>query len=349
VNRTDRRITWNKWAAIVVVTLMLVGLVSIMEGCSESGNSPDSPQRVIRVGMALGRGGLGDRSFSDSAYEGLQRAQREFAIRSHVVDFQEGTDQVANLRALVGENHDLVIVLGQEYRSDIETLAPLYPEQHFAIIDAQVEAPNVTSVIFRELEGDFLAGALAVLLSEQNTVGFLGGADIDIIRRIEHGWSQGVHHIKPEAKILVEYAGGIGDFSGFAKPELGRELTSNLYAQQADVVYAAAGRTALGAIDAAQQQHKLVITTGSDQRWIAPGVVVASRTKNMDIAVYTLLNEYRQGILQAGTRELDLKSGGVSLTSLDSALIPTDVREQVRQIQIKLINGDIAVQEYQAE
>lgn len=348
MDRADKQTRWSKWVSIVVV-LVWAGVVSTSGGCGETGTPSESPQRVLRVGMALGRGGLGDRSFSDSAYEGLQRAQREFSMRSHIIDFQEGEEQVANLRTLVGENHDLIIALGQEYRSAIETIAPLYPEQHFALIDAQVEAPNVTSVIFRELEGDFLAGALAALLSEQNTVGFLGGADIHIIRRIEHGWSQGVRHINPNATILVEYAGGPNDFSGFAKPELGFELTTKLYAQQADVVYAAAGRTALGAIDAARQHRKLVITTGSDQRWLAPEVVVASRTKNMDIAVYTLLNEQRQGTLQAGTRELDLTSGGVSLTPLDSALIPSDVREQVRQLQIRLMNGDIVVQVYQAE
>jgi len=307
------------------------------------------PEPVLSVGLALATGGLGDRAFNDGAYAGLQRAQNEHGIRFRVVEWKGAENQAANLRDLAQERHDLVIAVGYENAQFLEQVAAAYPRRQFAIVDAQVDQRNVTSVTFRELEGDFLAGALTALLSPDGVVGFLGGADITIIRRIEHGWKQGVRYVNPDAQILVEYAGGKDDFSGFNKPELGAELTSGMFARQAEVVYTPAGRTALGAIEAAQQQQRLVITTGSDQRWIAPDVVITSRTKNMDTAVFTLLAELHAGTLEPGLRTLDLRSGGVGLAPLDSQLVSPEVREALEGIRQDLATGNIPVQEYNPE
>src|SRR6185295_17321893 len=103
--------------------------------------------------------------------------------------------------------------IGQENIPIVKTVAADYPNQRFAFIDGAVDAPNVTSVVFRELEGDFLAGALSALLSKSDTFGFLGGADIPVIRRIEHGWQAGVRYIKPQAQFLSHYVSGPGDYS----------------------------------------------------------------------------------------------------------------------------------------
>jgi basic membrane protein A len=265
-----------------------------------------------------------------------------------IVELERDT-QEAVLRTLAGEGHNLVIALGQEYIEPLQIVAPEFPDQHFAIIDAQVDLPNVTSVTFSELEGDFLAGALAALLSESGTVGFLGGADIEIIRRIEDGWSQGVRYINPDATILSEYAGGVDDFSGFAKPELGMELSTEMYNAGADVVYAAAGRTALGAIDAAVREEGIVITTGSDQRYLNPDVVATSRTKNMDVAVYTILSELQRGELAPGNRVLDLASNGVGLAELGDPLVPPDIAAQIETIRQELADGTITVEPYTTE
>jgi basic membrane protein A len=315
---------------------------------------PETPpsQRVVSVGMALARGGLGDRSFNDSANAGLQRAQTELGVRFRVLEFDED-DQVANLRTLVEERHDLIIGVGQENAAPIKTVAEEFPEQRFAVLDASVDAPNVTSVTFRELEGDFLAGALAAMLSPNGAVGFLGGADIDIIRRIEFGWMQGVKYINPQATFLSEYAAGENDFSGFAKPELGEELATRMYEQGADIIYVAAGRTGLGAIEAAKQAGRLAITTSADQRWIAPQAVVTSRTKNLDVVIFTLLQELLAGGLEPGIRTFDLASGGVGLAPIDGSglannpsLVSPEVQQKMATIQRDLFDGKIALQEF---
>lgn len=326
------------WSWIVGLTLILGN------GCGAKTN----PQHILSVGVAIGRGGLGDRAFNDSANQGLQRAQKEFGIRVRTTDFKEGEEQVTNLRTLAGEKPEIIILWGQEYSAALKKIAPEFPDQRFAIVDAQVDAPNVSSIVFRELEGDFLAGALTALLSSRGKVGFLGGADIQIIRRIEHGWTQGVKKINPKAKILTEFTGGKNDFTGFTKPELGMQLTTKLYEAGAEVVYAAAGATALGAIEAAKAQKRLIITTGTDQRSLAPEVVVTSRVKNMDVAVYTLLQELQAATLQPGVRSLDLKAGGVSLALLDSPLISPTIRQKLENLKKDLESGKLKVQEYQA-
>lgn len=242
----------------------------------------------------------------------------------------------------------MIIALGQEYVQPLATIAHEFPKQRFAILDAEVDAPNVTSITFRELEGDFLAGALSALLSETGTVGFLGGASITPVRRIEHGWRQGVRYINPNARILREYAGDEDDFSAFAKPELGLELSNRMYQQGADVIYAAAGRTALGAIEAANLNGKIVITTGSDQRYLNPDVVATSRTKNMDVAMYTILKELREGTLQPGTRVLDIKTNGIGLAPLGEPLVSAEIIQQIDLLRQQLQDGTIIVEELSA-
>src|SRR5262249_3470948 len=151
---------------------------------------------------------------------------------------------------------------------------------------------NVSSMVFSELEGDFLAGALAALLSPSGKIGYMGGAEVTVIRRIEFGFIQGVKYVNPKAQVDSRFIGGPDDFSGFAKPDVGKRLGTRMYAGGSEIIYVAAGGSGLGAIEAANEAGKPIITTGSDQRWLAPNVVVTSRTKNMDGAVFSAVQKF---------------------------------------------------------
>lgn len=341
----------GRWSGIAFTLLGLALVVTI--GLVGGQSSARAPTPVVTVALALAAGDLGDRAFNDSAYEGLQRAQRELGARFRAAPFRGAEHQADTLRKLAQERPDLVIAIGAENAGAVAAVAAEYPNQRFAIVDAAVEAPNVSAVIFRELEGDFLAGALSALLSPGRPVGFLGGADIEVIRRIEHGWREGVRYIDPEAELIVEYIGGKDDFSGFGRPDLGLELSQAMFERGAGVVYTPAGRSALGAIEAAEAAGRLAITTGTDQRYLAPAAVATSRTKNMDAAVFALVRELAAEQLRPGVRELGLDEGGVGLAPLDgaglgdaSAPIPAEVRERVAAIQRDLAAGRIVVPEY---
>jgi basic membrane protein A len=297
-----------------------------------------------KVALFLARGGLGDKAFNDSANEGLQRAAKELNVEVATFDFQQDT-QDANIRKAAQDGYALIIALGSENAQAIGTVAAEFPNTKFAIVDTTAEGANITSVTFSELEGDFLAGALAALLSENGKVAYLGGADVLVIRRIQFGFEQGVKYVDPEAEIAVQYIGGVDDFSGFAKPDDANKIAMQLYADGADVIYAAAGGSTLGAIDAAKAAGLPIITTGSDQRYLAPEVIATSRTKNMDQAVYMLIEMFTQGKLQSGTTQLDYKSAGIGIAPL-ADFVPDSVSSEFDSIRKDLESGKITIQPF---
>lgn len=297
-----------------------------------------------KVALFLARGGLGDKAFNDNANEGLQKAAQELNAEVTTFDFQQDT-QDANLRKAAQDGYSLIIALGSENAQAVEAVAAEFPETKFAIIDTTVEGANITSVTFSELEGDFLAGVLAALMSENGKVAYLGGADVLVIRRIHFGFEQGVKYVDPQAEIDVQYIGGVDDFSGFAKPDEANTIAAQMYADGADVIYAAAGGSTLGAIDAAKTAGLPIVTTGSDQRYLAPEVIATSRTKNMNQAVYMLIEMFTQGTLQSGTTQLDYKSGGIGIAPL-ADFVPDSVSSEFDSIRKDLESGKITVQPF---
>ncbi len=320
--------------SLFLLTVVAALLVS-MAGCT--GAKP-------KVALMLARGGLGDKAFNDSANEGLQKAAQELGVEVTTFDYQQDA-QSENVRKAAQSGYQFIIGLGSENSAAITGVAKEFPKTKFAIIDAAAEGENVTSVTFSELEGDFLAGALIALLSENNKVAYLGGADVLVIRRIQFGFEQGVKYVKPDAEIVVKYIRGKDDFSGFSKPDEANQIAAQLYADGVDVIYAAAGGSTLGAIDAARSAGRLIVTTGSDQRYLAPEVVVTSRTKNMNQAVFMLIESFTKGDLQNGNIQLDYNSGGIGLAPL-SDLMPASVSSAFDSIRADLESGAIKLEPF---
>jgi basic membrane protein A len=315
----------------------LLALLALMVASCGSASKP-------KVALFLARGGLGDKAFNDSANAGLQKAAQELGVEVTTFDYQQDTVE-ANIRKAAQEGYPFIIGLGSENSQAIAAVAAEFPKTKFAIIDATADGDNVTSVTFSELEGDFLAGALSALMSKNNKVGYLGGADVLVIRRIQFGFEQGVKYVNPDAEVVVQYIAGKDDFSGFAKPEDANKIASQMYADGVDVIYAAAGGSTLGAIDAAKSAGMPIVTTGSDQRYLAPEVVATSRTKNMDQAVFMLIQMFTQDKLQSGTISLDYKSGGIGIAPL-SDFVPDSVSEAFTALKADLDSGKIAVEPF---
>ncbi len=300
-----------------------------------------------KVALLLARGGLGDKAFNDSAYAGLQKAATELGTETKSFEFQgNDNDQITLLRQIAQQSYDPIIAVGAENTVAINTVAAEYPKVKFVLIDMTGKGKNITSMIFSELEGDFLAGALAALLSPSGKIGYLGGADVTVIHRIEFGFTQGVKYVNEQAQIESRYIGDKDDFSGFARPDVGKRLASRMYAAGDEIIYVAAGGSGLGSIEAAKEAGKPIITTGSDQRWIAPEVVVTSRTKNMDDAVFSAIQQFIQGSLQPGTTVLDYKSGGIGLAPISEKLVSAEILAKFEKIRADLEAGKIALKAY---
>lgn len=259
--------------------------------------------------MVTDTSGLGDKSFNDSAYSGLLRAKARLGASIRVVQSKSAADFQPNLTTLAEDGDDEIFAVEYQMQQDLDQIARSYPQNHFAIVDASVDAPNVTSITFREQEGSFLAGALAAMMSKHKTVAFLGGKDVPVLRRFEAGFTAGAHQIDPKTQVLVKYVGSFNDVAS------GKELAHLLLNDKADVLFVAAGKSGLGAIEALREQDGVYgIGVDSDQDGLAPGKVLTSVLKRVDNAVFEVARELHAHEPLRKRLDLGLKEDGVGLT-----------------------------------
>jgi basic membrane protein A len=264
---------------------------------------------TARIGMVTDTGGLGDRSFNDSAYAGLVRAKRDLHVDTTVLQSRSAADYQINMTVLSNKRYDEIFAIGFLMAKDVHEVAERYAKRHFSIIDAVVDMPNVTSVTFKEEEGSFLAGALAAMTTKTKTIAFLGGIDIPLLRKFEAGFAAGAREIDPDVKVLVKYVGSFDDVAS------GKELAGVQFDQGADIIYVAAGKAGLGAIDQVKRRgNAFVIGVDSDQDAIAPGKILTSMVKRVDIGVFRVSTQAAAHKPRPAHLTLGLKEGGVGLT-----------------------------------
>jgi basic membrane protein A len=304
-------------------------------GCSRSSANVTPP---LKVAMVTDVAGLGDKSFNDSAYAGLQAAKRAFGADIEVLESKSAADYQPNLTVLADEGYDQIIAVGFLMSKDLKTIALNYPKDHFAIVDAVVDEPNVSSVVFREQEGAFLAGALAAAFSKTKTIGFLGGVDVPLLRKFEAGYIAGARQVDPHVKVLVKYVGSFEDVPS------GKELAGIMYGDGADVIFVAAGKSGLGAIDEARERPgAYAIGVDSDQDALAPGKVLTSMVKHVDVAVFDLAAEAHAQKPRAGTMEFGLANNGVGLTDFHytKQLVGAKTLKRLAELNHAIVDGTI--------
>lgn len=311
----------------------------------------ESEHGGLRVGLVFDVGGRGDKSFNDSAYRGLERAARELHVHAEYIEPGDGSDRESGIRLLAAKGYDLIIGVGFIFSDDLYAVAREYPKVRFAGIDyAKFDAhgfvtppPNMVALKFREEEGSYLVGALAALTSKSGVVGFVGGMDIPLIRKFEAGYRAGVARVCPSCRVLAGYAGVTSD--AFKNPAKGKELALAEIASGAEVIFHAAGSTGLGVFEAARERSKLAIGVDADQWNEAPGHVLTSMTKQVDVAVFDTVRDLKAGKWQGGVRVFGLREGGVDYVydAHNRALIPDAVHARIEALRRKIIAGEIKV------
>jgi basic membrane protein A len=305
-------------------------------GCGGGQHGPAG--KGPRLGMVTDVGGLGDKSFNDSAYAGLKRAKTELGAQIEVLQSKSAADYQPNLSALADEHYDDIFAIGFLMNKDLSQVATTFPKQNFAIVDAVVDLPNVTSLTFREQDGSFLAGALAARFSKTKTIGYLGGMEIPLLVKFECGFRAGARQVDPNVKVLVKYVGSFEDVAS------GKELSEVLFNQGADVVYVAAGKSGLGAMDEIRSRPNVyTIGVDSDQDALAPGKVLTSVLKRVDVAVFTVAKEIAAKKLPHGHLEFGLKENGVGLTDFHytKQLIGQPTIAEIGKLRQAIIAGKI--------
>ena len=228
------------------------------------GEAPDGSG--LKVGLVFDIGGKDDKSFNESAYNGLVAAEENMGIEGTELEPNaDGSNREDLLRQSAEDGDDLVIGVGFNFFDPMTAVAADYPDTKFAIIDSVVEAVNVASITFAEEQGSYLVGAIAAQSTESDTIGFVGGVETDLIKKFEAGFTAGVGEVNKDAKVEVKYLTPDGDFSGFNDSAKGQTVASGLYDAGADVIFHAAGGSGAGVFAAAAEADRLAIGVDSDQ------------------------------------------------------------------------------------
>lgn len=334
----------TKWI-LPLAALILVGCGGGDNKAESTSSTGASTNKGPTVALVFDEGGRGDKSFNDSAYRGLERAQKELGAEIKYVDSKTQADYKANFENLSFEKPDLIVGVGFSMGTPLGEAAKKYPDQKFAIIDVPSEAPNILGVVFKEEEGSFLAGVLAGLTTKTNKIGFVGGKSIALIKKFEYGFKAGVKAANPACIVDAKYT---EDWSDVQK---GKEAALALFNGGADIVYHASGKCGIGVIQAAKDTNKLAIGVDSDQDGEAPGFVLTSMIKNVDNAVFNAAQLVKDGKFKGETLNLGVAEGGVGLSEMKYTKdkIPAGAMDKVKAAEEMIKSGVLVVPKSEEE
>ena len=288
-------------------------------------------------------GGKFDRSFNQAASQGAERWKKETGKPYLEYEIQNAAQREQAARRFAERGADPVVGIGFPQASSIEAVARDFPHRRFAIVDMVVNLPNVQSFVFREHEGAFLAGLLAALASKTGKLGFVGGQDVPLVRKVQCGYEQGARHVNPKVQMISAMTGTTN--AAWTDPARGAELTRAQAAQGVDIVFAAAGTTGLGVLQAARDLGMLGIGVDSNQNGLHPGAILTSMLKGTDVAVYEAFKGVKPGVTSLGLKEGAL---GLAFDEHNARLVTPEMRRRVEAARADIIAGRIKVVDYTA-
>ena len=342
----------KKLISIVLVAAMALSMVACggasssapastgasSEAASTAASGEATSGKEITVGMITDVGGVNDRSFNQTSWEGLQTlAEENPNIKVSYLESKTDADYSANIETYLSEGTDLIICVGYMLAEATKVAAEANPDQLFAIIDdSSIDLPNVACLMFSQAEASYLVGIVAGLATETNTVGYVQGMVSDSMNQFGCGFIAGVKSVNPEATVLQFNANNFGDPTG------GNTAATDMITKGADVVFHAAGATGNGVIEACKANGVYAIGVDRDQYNDAPGTVVTSAMKRVDNAVYDSVESLINGTLKGGVHTYDLAAGGVDIAPSQD-LLPEDVKKAVEDVKKKIVAGEVTV------
>ncbi len=319
--------------------LSLLFLLFILSACSNSTTSESElDNKKLQVGIMLSDAGLGDQSFSDLGFAGLEKARDELNIEFDYLEIKDTKTYEAGLEELVIQENDLIIGLGFSMQEAVEEIASKYPDSTFLLIDAKSDLPNVFNVTFKEEEASYLLGAIAGMKTESNVVGFVGGANVPLIQKFETGFIEGVKSVNAEATIISTYAENFGD------DKLGATIAKEMISQSADYIYPAAGFTGVGVIQEAQKSSIYSFGVDSDQFYLAEQAVVSSMLKKVDVAIFNAVKSLAEnGELSNKEVVLGLKENGVDIAPIRVIELSSTELKVLEDLKKEIINESVTI------
>ncbi|MBU2193489.1 MAG: BMP family ABC transporter substrate-binding protein, partial [Alphaproteobacteria bacterium] len=290
----------------------------------------------IKPALLYDLGGKFDKSFNEAAYNGAEKFKSETGVEYVEFEVSNASQREQALRRFAEDGRNPIVMTGFSWAESLDKVATDFPDLQFAIVDMVVDKPNIRSIVFKEQEGSYIVGLLAGMASETKKVGFIGGMDIPLIRRFGCGYVGGAK-AAGATEVIQNMTGDTP--AAWNDPTKGGEIAKTQIDQGADVIYAAAGGTGVGVLQAAADAGKLGIGVDSNQNGLQPGKVLTSMLKRVDTAVYGAFMDAKDGKLAGGINDLGLKEGGVDYAVDDNNkdLITAEMKEAAEKAKADII------------
>ena len=327
------------------------------ENADDAGAS-DKPLKVVY----LCNGNLGDKGFNDSAASGMQMLADKMGAEVKTIEMgRDETSYEGNYLDVSEQDWDMIVSGTWSVKELAQDIAAEFPDKNYLIFDVSVDGDVVTEgnmmgVNYYSNQAAFLSGVLAAKMLDsgdakidpsKKILGFVGSMDTSNINDFLVGYLEGVQYVDPEIKVVTSYVGSFEDVSKCM------EMTTQLYNQGAQVVYAPASQSILGAVTAAQKSDKYLIACDQDlyaelkdsDPELAANVI-SSSLKNVGESIYTSVKGWSEGTMSLDQDYiLGLDSGAVGLAKNENytKLVPEDIQKFIDETEQKVISGDITV------
>ncbi len=302
----------------------------------------------FKIGLVTDVGRVNDRSFNQSAWEGVQQAAKELKLNAETdikyIETKDAKDYEDNMRQFATEGYNVIVTVGFALGDATIKMAKEYPNINFIGVDqGQSETlPNLAGLIFHEDQSGYLAGVLAASMTKSGTIAGVFGTDlIPPVVAFKEGYEAGAKSVNPNIKIISTYHPG--EISqAFTDPEWGAATAAQAIDQGADVVFGAGGMTGNGALEETATHAGLYcIGVDSDQWETVPGAqpcLISSAMKMITPGVVELVKLAKDGKFPGGNY-----FGGAGLApyhDFDSK-IPADVKSKIESVDKGLKDGSI--------
>lgn len=330
----------KKVLSVLICLLLLGGIASFAFGDETGGAAED-----VTVALCIADT-LGDQGFYDNANAGLEKLAADYGVVGSVVECKSDASAFKPTLVDAAQVNDIVVAVGWQFWDALTEVVPAMPDTKFIFVDNGLDGvgDNLLSITYKENQGSFLAGYIAMKLSKAAKVGMVGGNDDDTINNFMVGYKQGALYANPNGAVLDPiYTNG-----NYDAPDLGKEAALSLYSQGADVVFAVAGKTGLGVFEAAAETGNFAVGVDSDQKYINPDVILCSMLKEVGASIYDAIGRYlTDGVFEGGQIwDADMSTGLVDIGYGDDTMtqqVSPELKAEVETLKEKIISGEIVV------
>jgi basic membrane protein A len=350
---------------------MALALILLAASCGEDEDDGDGAEggggggggSDFKACQVTDEGGVDDRSFNQTAFEGLEQAGEELDFEPVVLESQAESDYQPNVDTLMEQDCDLIVTVGFALGAATATGAEADPDQKFAIVDydystaagdAQDEYDNVNELTFSTDQAAFLAGYVAAAMTETGVVGTYGGRPFPTVTIFMKGFEAGIDFYNEENGTDVQLIGWStadddGLFTGdFEDQSKGRTTTDQLLDQRADIIMPVAGPVGLGSVEAIRARGdaaKLiwVDTDGCESAEQACDLFLTSVMKNMDVAVHDAVVATAEDEFESGLYVGTLENNGVQIAPFHEFedAVPAEVKDKLDELRQQIIDGEL--------